>query len=551
MERREVFIVPEPRHLKFTGRWLTFNGFSNLPEFLRREFNVPVGDWVISIVEGGCSGESSLKIEEGKVTICGDKNIAYATLLQLAIQGDGELPEVEVEESLKFKFRGYHLDIARGGVPRVETFKKILRFLFLLKYNYFAVYLEDLFPWRSYPQIGAHRGRLTEGELKEIIEYGAELGIEVFPSLELSGHMENILTLPEFRRFSEWHNPREGCLNLSDDEAREFAYKLLEEAVDFFSKSKYIHIGGDETWALGRGKSLNKTWTFEGPKIYEAHHRELIDRVLRRGKEPMIWGDMITGMYLGAEAAKWREALESDLWRKSLIANWDYSPSSKEYFKNKIRIFKDRGLRQVACPGLSNWNKYYPNFDVALENLKNFLSAAAEEGIEGFLVTAWGDDGEECLFSFLDPLVLAAMEIAEGKGEWQKKWLAISGEDERILKARLLLGKGVFSDVIKHVIFEDLWYRRSPENERKKICAEWKKMLEEIGDSGLPKDLDFAKRLLALGIRVIEGEARVSDYITLLNIYAGLWLEERKPEGLERIVERFWGMAGKVDLNLA
>lgn len=551
MERREVFIVPEPRHLKFTGRWLTFSGFSNLPEFLRREFNVPVGDWVISIVEGGCCGESSLKIEEGKVTICGDKNIAYATLLQLAIQGDGKLPEVEVEESLKFKFRGYHLDIARGGVPRVETFKKILRFLFLLKYNYFAVYLEDLFPWRSYPQIGAHRGRLTEEELKEIIEYGAELGIEVFPSLELSGHMENILTLPEFRRFSEWHNPREGCLNLSDDEAREFAYKLLEEAVDFFSKSKYIHIGGDETWALGRGKSLNKTWTFEGPKIYEAHHRELIDRVLRRGKEPMIWGDMITGMYLGAEAAKWREVLESDLWRKSLIANWDYSPSSKEYFKNKIRIFKDRGLRQVACPGLSNWNKYYPNFDVALENLKNFLSAAAEEGIEGFLVTAWGDDGEECLFSFLDPLVLAAMEIAEGNGEWQKKWLAISGEDERILKARLLLGKGVFSDVIKHVIFEDLWYRRSPENERKKICAEWKKMLEEIGDSGLPKDLDFAKRLLALGIRVIEGEAKVSDYITLLNIYAGLWLEERKPEGLERIVERFWGMAGKVDLNLA
>jgi hexosaminidase len=549
MERKEVLVVPEPRNLKSTGRWFKFNGFSNLPEFLRREFKVPVGDWVISIVEGGCG--SSLKIEEGKATICGDKNIAYATLLQLAIQGNGKLPEVEVEESFKFKFRGYHLDIARGGVPRVETFKKILRFLFLLKYNYFAVYLEDLFPWKSYPQIGAHRGRLTEEELKEIIEYGAELGIEVFPSLELSGHMENILTLPEFRRFSEWHNPGEGCLNLSDDGAREFAYKLLEEAVDFFSKSRYIHIGGDETWALGRGKSLNKTWTFEGPKIYEAHHRELIDRVLKRGKEPMIWGDMITGMYLGAEAAKWREALESDLWRKSLIANWDYSPSSKEYFRNKIRIFKDRGLRQVACPGLSNWNKYYPNFDVALENLKNFLSAAAEEGIEGFLVTAWGDDGEECLFSFLDPLVLAAMEIAEGNGEWRKKWLAISGEDERTLKARLILGKGVFSDVIKHVIFEDLWYRRAPENEREKICAEWKKMLEDIGDAGLPKDLDFAKRLLALGIRVIEGEVKVSDYITLLNIYAGLWLEERKPEGLGRIVERFWGMAGKVDLNLA
>ncbi|MEM1602185.1 MAG: beta-N-acetylhexosaminidase [Candidatus Bathyarchaeia archaeon] len=548
--KQEVLIVPEPKRLDFTGRWFTFDGFSNFPDFLRSEFGVPEGRWVISAVEGCSVGEGRVKVEEGKVTIYGDRNICYATLLQLVIQGGDYLPEVEVEESLRFKFRGYHLDIARGGVPKVETFKRMLRWLFLLKYNYFAIYFEDLFPWEAYPQIGAYRGRLSREELREIIDYGSKLSIEVFPSLELSGHMENILSLPEFQRFSEWHNPREGCLDLSNDEARKFAYELLEEAIDGFPSAKYVHIGGDETWALGRGRSLNKTWTFEGPKLYETHHREMINRVLRRGKEPILWGDMISGMYLREEAKKWSEVLESDVWRSSLIANWDYSPRSKDYFKEKIGIFKARGLRQIVCPGFSNWNRYYPNFDTALENLKNFLSAAAEEGVEGFLVTAWGDDGEECLFSLLDPLILATMEIAEGRGDWEKKWLAISGEDEQTLKARLLFGRRVFSDIVKRVIFRDLWYRRMPEDERRRICSEWEKMLSEVRDLKLPGDLDFIRRLLILGIKVLRGEAKSSDYIAISNIYAELWLGERKPEGLERIVERFWGMAGKIDAGL-
>jgi len=546
--KKEILIVPEPKYLRFTGKWFAFNGFTNFPEFLRSEFNIPKGDWVISESSGEGNG---LIIEDGKVTVYGDKNVCYATLIQLIIQGKGFLPEVEVKEKFRFNFRGYHLDIARGGVPKLETFKKILRLLFLLKYNYFAIYFEDLFPWKNYPQIGAHRGRLTEEELKEIVEYGKRLGIEVFPSLELSGHMENILSLPEFQKFSEWHNPKEGCLDLSNEEARKFAYKLLEEAINYFPSSKHVHIGGDETWALGRGKSLNITWTFEGPRLYEMHHRNMIERIVMAGKKPILWGDMISGMYLRDDASKWSEILESEIWKKSLIANWDYSPSQKQHFKNKIKIFKDKGLEQIVCPGLSNWNRYYPNFDAALENLRNFLSAAIEEEVTGFLLTAWGDDGEECLFSLLDPLILATMEFAEGNGDWQRKWLAISGEDESVLNARLLFGKGIFSDIIKHVIFRDYWYNRLPKEEKEKIKGEWTEILKSVKDVKLPEDLDFIRKLLTLGIEIFEGNDKVSDYISISNTYAKLWLKERKPEGLERIIERFWGAAGRVDMKLS
>jgi hexosaminidase len=543
---KEVYVVPEPKSLQFSGKWLVFDGFKEFPEFLAREFNVPKGEWKITKTARQGSG---LKVKEKEMTIWGNEPVVYATILQLIRQREGCLPKVEVEEAFKFGFRGYHLDIARGGVPTVDTFKRVLRWLFLLKYNYFAIYFEDLFPWKKYPQIGRHRGRLTEEELREIIEYGKNLGIEVFPSLELCGHMEHILSLPEFWNFSEWHRPTEGCLDLSSEEAKEFAYDLLREAVEF-SPLKYVHIGGDETWALGRGRSLNKTWKFEGPKLYELHHKNMVEIVRKAGKEPILWGDMISGMYLSGDAAKWTEAIESSIWKEVLVANWDYDLRPEQHFKDKIKTFKDRGIQQIACPGLSNWDRYYPNFKIALENLKNFLTAARETDLPGFLITAWGDDGEECLFSFLEPLLLAAMEIGEGDGRWQEKWMALNREDESVMKARTLFGDPAVSEILKHVTFRDFWFHRSSPESREATKSDLEKTLKEIEGTCLPEDLDFIRRLIKTGIKVLNKKVKVSDYLVLSDLYSKLWLEERKTEGLETIIQRFWGAAGREDVQL-
>lgn len=541
-------IIPEPESIEFTGKWFNFNGFRNLPKFLMEEFDIKRGDWVIKRSDLD-SKVTKILIKNKEVQISGNEYIAYATLIQLIIKYKNKLPEVKIVEDFNFKFRGYHLDIARGGIPNLNTFKKILRTLFLFKFNYFGIYLEDLFPWRKYPEIGKYRGRLTEEELREIIEYGKRLGIEVFPSLELAGHMENILSIPEFRRFSEWYSPTEGCLNLKDEEAKRFAYELLREVLEFFP-SKYILIGGDETWALGRGKSLNKTWSFEGPELYESYYNTLIRIIKKYNKKPIMWGDMITGMYLGKEEQeRWKKVLNSKIWDNVIIANWDYSANSKEFFKNKINLFGKRKDREIVCPGLSNWNTYYPDFDVALENLKNFLSAAREENIFGFLITAWGDDGEECLFSFLDPLILASMEIAEGRGDWEEKWIKFSNEDKNIFKVRRKLGSSELS-YLKHILFADQWfYLDRNKTKIKELKIRWEDLLGEIKDLTLPKDLAFIREMLRIAVKRLNSSIKSQDLINLSRSYATLWLSERKPEGLETIISRFWSLAGRIELG--
>ncbi len=536
----KIAIVPEPKILKANEKFHAFDGFSNLPVFLKREFGINEGKWQIVKIQRPGNG---LKITDGKIEIWGDEFISYATLIQIVRQFKDELPEVEIEESFNFKFRGYHLDIARGGVPNLNTFKSLLRWLFLLKYNYFGIYLEDLFPWKIDPDIGRRRGRLSTDELMEIIDYGKSLGIEVFPSLELTGHMEHILSLPKYHEFSEWHRPSEGCLDLSNEKASEFAIKLLEEVVEFFP-SKYIHIGGDETWALGRGKSLNKTWKFQGHKLYETHYARMIKVVKSHGKIPMMWGDMLTGMYLShQEAEKWQEVLKGKIWDEVDIANWDYSSNDEQFFKEKINSFSKRS--QIACPGLSDWNTFYPNFKTALSNIENFMQASKEEKLPGFMVTSWGDDGQECLFSFLNPLILATMEIAEGNGRWEEKWGILNGESPDVTNIRKILGNSEISTMtLKRVLFGDLYPLYKLEGEVKKIRDEFEKALDETKNIDLPDDLNFIKQMIKTVLLKMDGKSRSSDFISLFNMYSKLWFKERKPEGLEYLLPRFWGMAG-------
>ncbi len=546
MEKGKVSLVPEPKKIEFGDKYFEFDGFSDLPEFLQTEFKIPRGNWKCEKIDKKGTG---FRIIDGKVQFWGNEYVVYASLVQLMKQNEGLLPEMEVEESFNFEFRGYHLDIARGGVPTLQTFKKILRWLFLLKYNYFAIYFEDLFPWEKHPDIGKYRGRLTKEELGEIISYGRKLGIEVFPSLELTGHMEHILSLPNYRRFSEWYRPTEGCLNLADEDARKFSMGLLEEVLDFFP-SKYVHIGGDETWALGRGKSLNNRWRFEGHKLYERHYKEMIKLVHSYGKKAIMWGDMLTGMYLSEEESeKWRETLESNIWDEVILANWDYSKNQKEFFKKKINVFGEkRKSSEIVCPGLSNWNTYYPNFQIALENLKNFLGAAKEESITGFLVTAWGDDGAECLFSYLDPLILTTMEIAEGKEKWEDKWKALTDENEKIISVRKTFGEPAVSLSLKHVLFADLWYHLyGNEKAEDELKTKWSEILDEADGVNLPEDLWFIREAVRTGLNRLNHTVRASDFIELASIYSRLWLSERKPEGLEKILTRFWGAAGVID----
>jgi hexosaminidase len=142
------------------------------------------------------------------------------------------------------------------------------------------------------------------------------------------------------------------------------------------------------------------------------------------------------------------------------------------------------------------------------------------------------------------------MEIAEGNGRWEEKWVALNGEDEKITNVRKIFGNSEISTMtLKRALFGDLYPLYKIKDEKQKIKDEFERALEETKNIILPDDLEFLRQMIEVTVSLMNGKARSSDFISLSNMYSKLWLKERKPEGLEYLLPRFWGMAGVVDLT--
>ncbi|MGC9217863.1 MAG: hypothetical protein ACP5G8_00455 [Athalassotoga sp.] len=103
--------------------------------------------------------------------------------------------------------------------------------------------------------------------------------------------------------------------------------------------------------------------------------------------------------------------------------------------------------------------------------------------------------------------------------------------------------------MLKRVLFGDLYPLYKIKDEDRKIKDGFERVLDETKDIILPDDLEFVRQMIEVAISVMNNKSRASDFISLFNTYSKLWLKERKPEGLEYLLPRFWGMAGVVDLT--
>jgi hypothetical protein len=78
---------------------------------------------------------------------------------------------------------------------------------------------------------------------------------------------------------------------------------------------------------------------------------------------------------------------------KNLVAvAWNYW--SFNNFDRSIKPYTDAGIETWVAPGVNNWNRVYPNNDVALRNIQGFVRDGQRLGATGMLNTNWDDDGE-------------------------------------------------------------------------------------------------------------------------------------------------------------
>jgi len=351
----------------------------------------------LKLETGAKMADEAYRLEIGKDKIvllaAHPKGFFYGvqTLIQLVRRYGRKLPALRIEDEPDFALRGFMLDVSRGRVPRLDFLKWLVHTLSHFKINMLQLYIEHTFHFRSHPEIGEGCDPLEPDEILELERYCRSRNVELVPSLQSFGHMGHILSLPKFRplaeivRFEDWEKAswRERMSGMTITPVDRGTYRLLGELYDDFLplfSSRLFNLNSDETWDLGKGRSVQVAKRIGIGRLYLRHIAKIAELARRRGRTPMVWADIIH------EHADLIGRVPEDV----VLLDWGYSHDTP--FDRCGRL-AEAGRRFLVCPGTSGWNRVFNDVWNASRNIRGFAAAAKRHGAEGVLTTDWGDCG--------------------------------------------------------------------------------------------------------------------------------------------------------------
>ncbi|TRM59407.1 glycoside hydrolase family 20 protein [Schizophyllum amplum] len=163
----------------------------------------------------------------------------------------------------------------------------------------------DAFP--ELAQMGAYSADkvYTTEDVRDIVSYAAQLGIDVLMEIDMPGHMDIIsLAYPEYIACSEgvpWatyaNEPPSGQLRFTTSEAVDFASCLVSSVADT-SSSSYFSTGGDEinTLCYEDDEQFQQELSATGATFdsaFDAFIQQVHGSLAEVNKIPVVWEEMV------------------------------------------------------------------------------------------------------------------------------------------------------------------------------------------------------------------------------------------------------------------
>ncbi|MGO8925496.1 MAG: family 20 glycosylhydrolase [Limisphaerales bacterium] len=298
-----------------------------LAEVLANEILLATGVRVATGLGEDVAGDVTLEVEPGM------KNEAYtlevkdsatvrggsyqsvasgtATLLQALRVADGtvSVPRMTIADEPAYAYRGAMIDLARkyhspGGIEQVI---ELCRFY---KIRYLHLHLTDdhlfMFPSTRFPQLSRSNREFarfepaskpaiapyTLGELKALEQFARERGVYLVPEIDLPGHSGRLIADAQ----DIFGFPGNGStVNIANPKTLEALTVLLNEVMDVFQSTPYVHLGADE---VGLG-GLDQTADYKAAQakfgiqsvhdLYCKFVADMHDVIAKRGKKTIVW----------------------------------------------------------------------------------------------------------------------------------------------------------------------------------------------------------------------------------------------------------------------
>lgn len=315
---------------------------------------------------------------------------AVQTLRQIIRQHNAVLPALKIEDAPVFAHRGFYHDATRGRTPTLAWLKHLADEACFYKLNQLQLYVEHTYFFRELTELWGAGEPLTAQEIMELDEYCCQRHIELVPSLSSFGHLFELLNTKSYCHLCELeaagsmestmpYRMAHHTLNIADPEALTLVEGMLQEFMPLF-RSRQFNICADETFDLGRGMGREAMAAVGEGTFYIGFVKKLCDIVVRNGRKPMFWGDIVV---------KHPDAL-AQLPPDTICLNWGYSPKVTE---ESTRLLAQAGAVQYVCPGVSGWNRMMNRIGDCYENIARMAAYGRQYGAIGLLNTDWGDYG--------------------------------------------------------------------------------------------------------------------------------------------------------------
>lgn len=263
-------------------------------------------------------------------------------------------------------FRGFMIDAPRT-IETMDYYFRLIDFCHEERLNSIIFRLTDdegsAYHFKSHPELKTCAGAFTVQELRKLVKYAKNKGIEMIPEVESFGHAKYITETerykflgdgPKGNEFNSVCPVSDTTLNLMKD--------LYTEIATIFT-SHYFHVGCDEVnWGASE-MSKKALKTKSKHQIWAKYVNTLNGYVKALGKKTIIWGDI--------PIYKEKEVLDL-LNRDIVIMDWNYWETNKEKVDSIAETILSRGFQLIGCPAVS-WCMWGPRVgDFQFKNINAY-----------------------------------------------------------------------------------------------------------------------------------------------------------------------------------
>jgi hypothetical protein len=289
------------------------------------------------------------------------------------------IPTGSIRDWPAMAYRGIDDDLSRGPFPTLEFQKHQIRVFASFKINIYSPYFEHTLLYPDHPLPAPPGSALTPAEVAELVAYARPYHVTIIPEQEAFGHVHHVLKYELYDDVAESPDGhvlapgQPGSLPLIKDWFSDIAGEF---------PSPFIHIGADETFELGAGRTRDQVEAQGYGPVYVSFLKQIHDALAPLNRRLLFWGD------IGDANPDAVPGLPKDM----IALPWIYSPTGD--FDKALAPFAKAGMETWVAPGDANWNAVYPEERNALWNIQGFIREGQRLGSTGALTTVWNDDGE-------------------------------------------------------------------------------------------------------------------------------------------------------------